>query len=215
MAQARRRRSAEAGSRLTMAGASSGMGLLLVGFFIGVISTTLYFGIRGEATGSDIGSGIRNLLQNSRATTAQEAPATPAAAPAKAATPKLDFYTVLPEIESVLPEATPAAKSPAKAQPAASASASVAPPSPTPAKAAHYMLQAASYQTPQDAERLKARLALTGVVAQIQKVTIDGRGTFYRVRLGPYSALGQLDAVDQKLAQQGIKAMRLKVSEGG
>ena len=66
-----------------------------------------------------------------------------------------------------------------------------------------------------DADQLKARLVLSGLEASLQKVTIEGRGNFYRVRLGPYVSVARLTEVDRRLSEQGIKALRLKVSKGG
>ena len=77
------------------------------------------------------------------------------------------------------------------------------------------MLQAGSYQNKKDADRLKAELALKGHQSQIQKVTIQGRGDFYRVRLGPYINHNQMVSADDSLAASGIKALRLKISKGG
>ena len=78
-----------------------------------------------------------------------------------------------------------------------------------------YMLQAGSYQRQSDAERLKAELALLGMSSQIQKVTIQDRGDFYRVRLGPYDTHDKMVNADQKLFAQGYKTLRLKISKGG
>ena len=61
------------------------------------------------------------------------------------------------------------------------------------------------------ADQLKAKLALQGMQAQIQKVVIEGKGEYHRVRLGPYRRLEDLDAVNQRLRKQGIKALRLKL----
>ena len=77
-----------------------------------------------------------------------------------------------------------------------------------------YMLQAASYQQRAEADRLKATLALNGMVSAIQKVSIQGRGDFYRVRLGPYSTYAAMVQAEQQLSRAGIKALRLKVSRG-
>jgi cell division protein FtsN len=112
--------------------------------------------------------------------------------------PKLDFYTILPG-ETVLPEPK-GDKRPAKAEP--------------PEKGVSYVLQAASYGNAEDADRLKARLALNGLEAHIENVAIEGKGAYYRVRLGPYSKLEDLDAASNKLGGLGIKAMRIRVKKG-
>lgn len=123
----------------------------------------------------------------------------PAEAPAKPAKPRFDFYTILPEVETPLPPREP--KKTAQAKPA------------KPEEGARYVLQAASYSDFEDADRLKARLALAGLEANIEKVTIEGKGDFYRVRLGPYEKLEALDDADRRLAEQGIKPLRLKLTK--
>lgn len=143
------------------------------------------------------GSGLNTLLTRSespRPTPAQ--PPSPAAAPKPR--PKYDFYTILPEIETVLPD-------PDTAPPGKSARAAA------PDVGARYVLQAGSFARFEDADRLKARLALNGLFAQIQKVSIEGRGEYHRVRLGPYGNLRELDGADQQLRALGIQALRLKI----
>lgn len=110
--------------------------------------------------------------------------------------PKLDFYTILPEYETVLPEPK-GGKKPAKTD--------------IPEGSVSYVLQAASFVHLEDADRLKAKLAFQGLEARIEKITVGDKGTYYRVRLGPYSSLDTLDAVNDKLAQLGIKALRIKL----
>ena len=74
-----------------------------------------------------------------------------------------------------------------------------------------YILQAASYSSFKDADKLKAKLALNGLTSKIEKVTVAGKGNFYRVRLGPYSNAGTMRDVDKRLKSLGIKPMHLKV----
>lgn len=113
--------------------------------------------------------------------------------------PKFDFYTILPEFETVLPEPKGSKKT-AKPQP--------------PETGVNYILQAASLANLEDADRLKAKLVLNGLDARIEKISIQGKGDFYRVRIGPYAKLGDLDTANGKLAQLGIKALRIKVKKG-
>ena len=51
-------------------------------------------------------------------------------------------------------------------------------------------------------------------MAHIQKITIEGKGEYHRVRLGPYENLEQLDATAAQLQKMGIKVLRLKVKKG-
>lgn len=141
-------------------------------------------------------SGLTNLFSSMRrpAPVAKQAPE-----PAKPPKPTFDFYTILPETETVLPDWSAKGKPPPKSKPE---------------KGVSYVLQAGSFASFEEADHLKARLALAGLVAQIQKVTIEGKGTYHRVRLGPYGSLEQLDSTAQRLQKIGIKAIRLKVKKG-
>ena len=116
--------------------------------------------------------------------------------PPPAAKPRFDFYTILPEMETVLPDK----ERPAKPKPSAEAEAD-----------ARYILQAGSFANFEDADRLKARLALAGLEARIEKVSIEGKGEYYRVRLGPYPKLDELETQNRKLTGLGVRALRIKV----
>ena len=50
-----------------------------------------------------------------------------------------------------------------------------------------YILQVGSFQRMEEAERVKAKLALLGLSASIQKVAVSGGDPWYRVRLGPFA----------------------------
>lgn len=111
----------------------------------------------------------------------------------KPAKPRFDFYTILPEIESVVPESRKGR----------------APPKPQ--EGERYVLQAASLAHYTDADELKAKLALAGLEAHIEKVTIEDKGDFYRVRLGPYTKWEELEAAERRLTQLGIKPLLVKL----
>ena len=81
-----------------------------------------------------------------------------------------------------------------------------------PEPASTYMLQAGSFSRPADAEQQKATIVLLGLSANIQKVTIQGRGDFYRVRLGPFTSYSRMVEADERLKGEGIQTIRLKVS---
>lgn len=115
--------------------------------------------------------------------------------PPPAAKPRFDFYTILPEMETVLPDKEPRTTKP----------------KPTAEADARYILQAGSFANFEDADRLKARLALAGLEARIEKISIEGKGEYYRVRLGPYPKLDQLEAQNKKLTNLGVRALRIKV----
>jgi len=77
------------------------------------------------------------------------------------------------------------------------------------AKAGSYVLQAGSFQEFTDADRRKAELALLGLESAIQKVSIDKRN-WYRVRIGPYTDLTQLNATRQRLRDGSVDALVIR-----
>jgi cell division protein FtsN len=172
--------------------------LLVLGLAVGIALTVL-LQLLVHRTNAP-GSGLNTLFSSSEKPRRATEKAPTAEAPA-AKIPKYDFYTILPEIETVLPEKESTATSrPAGAAPTANVS---------------YVLQAASFARFEDADRLKAKLTLNGLVAHIQKVVIEGKGEYHRVRLGPYSNLNELDAADQRLRALGIHGLRLKLKREG
>lgn len=74
-----------------------------------------------------------------------------------------------------------------------------------------YIMQVGSFSQYKDADRLKASLALLGLEATIQTVTIDSKTTRHRVRLGPYSDLNKINAVRKQLKQNNIDSILLKI----
>jgi cell division protein FtsN len=196
--------------------------MLLAGIAIGSLGTMLWQGWRSGD--GEVGSGIRRMMENSRqqAGAPDAAPAVPAIKPEPRQT-NYDFFTVLPEIEVVVTEDEPPPPPPSKETPSRGDVSQgdenigdgpvVSEVSPQPVSA--YMLQAGSFNSESDAERQKAGLALLGLGSSIQKVTIQGRGDFYRVRLGPFHSHAGMVEADERLRREGIQALRLKVSRSG
>jgi cell division protein FtsN len=74
-----------------------------------------------------------------------------------------------------------------------------------------YVLQAGSFRQLAQADRLKAELALIGMPAQIQTVSIEGGNKWHRVRVGPFTNLQALNEARNELQSNGLKVMVLKV----
>lgn len=70
-------------------------------------------------------------------------------------------------------------------------------------------LQVGSFSTAHDADNQKAKLAFMGVEAVVQQVMIQDQ-TLYRVRVGPYSKIEELNKVRAELAKSGIEAQLVK-----
>ena len=61
-------------------------------------------------------------------------------------------------------------------------------------------LQAGSFSTAGDADNQKAKLAFMGIEANIQQVMVQDK-TYYRVRVGPYTRLDELNKTRAELAK--------------
>jgi cell division protein FtsN len=127
-----------------------------------------------------------------------------------------DFYSVLPEMEVVIPDAELSAKARAEQQRRAlAASQAQAQPAANGASAApaetggRYVLLAGSYSDPHAADEAKAKLALLGIVAKVQSITINGK-TWNRVMVGPYANASDTETAKKTLADNGIQAIPMK-----
>ena len=108
-----------------------------------------------------------------------------------------DFYTILPEMEVVVPDrktATITDKSLPRIE-----------------QSGTYILQTGSFKTMKDADKLKAKLALLGFNPSIQTVTINNKDTWHRVRVGPFDNLAKLNNARTKLSENKIASVLLKI----
>lgn len=123
-----------------------------------------------------------------------------ASKPAKAEDkPRFDFYRILPGKEEPVTERQmrEAAKQPPKPG----------------APKESYFLQAGSFPNPADADSLKAKLALMGMEANVEPANVAGKGTWYRVRLGPYTRVDEINRIRQQLTQNGIEVSLVKITD--
>jgi cell division protein FtsN len=75
---------------------------------------------------------------------------------------------------------------------------------------AQYFLQEGAYTNMDDAEKVKAKLALLGMVANIQPTNIPDKGLWYRVRLGPYKNSAEMNEALANLKLNGLKAAPIR-----
>lgn len=75
-----------------------------------------------------------------------------------------------------------------------------------------YVLQAGSYGSFAEADRMKARLALLGIQSQIQKISVDDR-RYNRVRIGPIDDLAELNRLRKRLRDSKIDVLLIRVGE--
>ncbi len=72
------------------------------------------------------------------------------------------------------------------------------------------ILQAGSFSNENDAEKLKAKLALLGVETGIQAATLPDKGVWYRVRLGPYKSADEMNHARNFLKQNGVDSTPMR-----
>lgn len=106
--------------------------------------------------------------------------------------PHFEFYTVLPDKEVVVPEHEIKTRSREERV--------------GKAKESRYVMQAGSFKSLRDADQLRAKLALMGIESKIEKAKI-GDTVGYRVKLGPYTQVGSVDIIRNRLRKNGIDAI--------
>ena len=120
-------------------------------------------------------------------------------APQKPDKPRYDFFTVLPEMEVVVPEQELSRRAgPADGEASATAG-------------NQYILQAGSFRSAAEAEQMKAQLALLGSVATVQTVTVNDI-TWHRVRIGPVEGARKADEMRRLLSENQIETLVMKAN---
>lgn len=75
-----------------------------------------------------------------------------------------------------------------------------------------YYLQIGAFQTEQEADNMKATLALQGFEAVVQTAEIPEKGTWHRVRVGPLKNLDQINQTKENLLANGFKSDLIKLN---
>lgn len=168
-------------------------GLMLVVLVTGIVLGKL---MHGAQTGnSGFGAGLKTLFDKTNAEQDEDTQAIQDLV-AKSTEKEFDFYEVLPDIEKVMPDDLPDDE-PERAKPNLD-----------------YFVQAASFRKNADAEKLRARLALKGFKSITQTRTSEERGTYFRVRLGPFSDKRKAKTVKNKLKKLGVNPIVISVKKG-
>jgi len=113
--------------------------------------------------------------------------------------PRFDFYRILPGQEEPVTDRQLREAAKQAAKPGA--------PKDT------YFLQAGSFPNPADADNLKARLALMGIEAAVEPANLAEKGIWYRVRLGPYTQIDEINRLRQQLAKNGVDASLVRIKD--
>ncbi|MHB0972820.1 MAG: SPOR domain-containing protein [Thiobacillus sp.] len=162
--------------------AKRGRSSIFTGVLIGlIVGAILAVGVALWATGV-------NPFKLGRHAAAPAKSAAPAAAQPDTA-PSFDFYKVLPD--NGTPGALPSTAAPAAAAP-------------------RLYLQAGAFQRADEADNMKAQLALLGVEAVIQSSEVPGKGMLHRVRVGPFGTIDEVNRTRSLLAQNNIPVTLVK-----
>lgn len=120
-----------------------------------------------------------------------KAQAKPAARAEEKSTTKFDFYTLLPEREVIVPDDPHDVEE-------------------QPTQAIIYLLQAGSFKSAQDADRLRAKLILMGLEAKVDAVTVNSGEQWHRVQVGPFHDRSKLSKARSMLISEGIDTLLMK-----
>ena len=123
-----------------------------------------------------------------------------AKAPTSDGKPRFDFYRILPGQEE--PVSSDDLKREAAKEKAGKAE-----------TGSVYFLQAGAFQSPADADNLKARIAFLGMEATVEPTNLPDKGVWYRVRLGPYGKIEEINKARAQLSQNGIDASLVKLRD--
>ncbi len=176
---------------------------MLGGLFIGLFVALLVYldSTNPQRETANIGEAVSQFFkqkaQDVREATKQTSETPDSKAAESKTLPRFDFYTILPELEVAIPEEELIAASKTPATPNISGE-------------IDYMLQAGSFRNLEQADRLKAKLALQGIVASIQTVRIKDSETWHRVRVGPINDINTLNQTRKRLSEMGVPSIVIK-----
>ncbi|HEX4869240.1 MAG TPA: SPOR domain-containing protein [Moraxellaceae bacterium] len=117
-----------------------------------------------------------------------------AAGPGKAAEPRFEFYTLLPNQE-VMPGSKPA-----PAQPAARGD----------EDGPAFLLQAGSFKSEAEADRRRASILMLGMPVKVVKVPVKPGEAWYRVMVGPFKGKDAAASARASLKGNGVETLVVK-----
>ena len=206
MAQARKVRRRPASTRRR--GPTPGWVWMLAGVMVGLAVAAVLYLQGADRMGQDPGWLTRDEGRPAVTPVPQPVPAPPAA-PAERS--RFQFYELLPRDEVRIPEAPSAPPRTAAPEPRPAPTPAPAPATeqqPRPETASRVMLQTGSFRQFQQADEMKARLAMMGLQATIREVRVDGQ-TFHRVYLGPFDNEAVADRWTERLRRENFEVLRL------
>lgn len=126
--------------------------------------------------------------------------------------PTFDFYTLLPEMETVVESKNKGTPPVVSSPPEEEVTTTVETQQPEPTES--YMIQVGSFKKLADADGFRARLALLGIESKVQTVTIDSKETWHRVQVGPIAGRNKADALQKQLRENDIDSLLLRAKHG-
>lgn len=124
-------------------------------------------------------------------TTKQASSKQPAAEEKSIPQPRFDFYELLKESEVVVEKSPDSYDGGGLRQ----------------QKDMEFLLQVGSFRSAKDADRLHAKLALSGFDSQVEEVKVRNGSIWHRVLVGPYASKSKLANTRGKLISQGIETL--------
>jgi len=185
-------------------GASRGLpgwAMLTIGLIIGLFVAFLVY---LDDLDSPPASAVESQPAEEQATDTEETAA--AEEDADDESPRFEFYSILPELEVVVPDASEEdGEAPVESAPGAPADSgeSDTGTAPPPESDGRFYLQAGSFQKSGQADRMKARISLLGLDVEIQQVDINGE-IWHRVRAGPFTDPSRLKDAQKRLRSDDI-----------
>ena len=176
---------------------------LLIGILMGVAASlgVVMFIKGGESpfaqqTSNEITKSVSEKMQDQAIADQANADAAAEAGP-DGTQNRFDFYTILPGSESKV---------------SAEEEIKIKDDAPEPALQISYYLQVGAFQTGEEADNMKAKLALQGFEAVVQTATTADKAIWHRVRVGPLTNLDQINKTKNDLLKNGFKADLIKVN---
>jgi cell division protein FtsN len=118
------------------------------------------------------------------------------AKPIESNKPRFDFYQILPDMEIVIPEheieERRRLEGTGKSKPGT------------------FIIQIGSFRKAQQADTLKARVALLGIASTVQTVNQNG-SIWHRVKSGPYTSFRMVDKLQNRLHHNNIDSIAIKL----
>lgn len=108
-----------------------------------------------------------------------------------------DFYIMLPESEVHIPKVEEYSSK----KPAATA------------QQYAYLLQAGSFRSSAEADKLRAKLLLEGLNAKTSRITNSNGSVWHRVMVGPFTSRSKLNKAQDTLAAANTESMVIKVKK--